>query len=114
MNSPRPRTSSNCARSASSTGAYCAFTSISGIGTSRKASCASSACYQVRHEQDKACEERVVDVVEVLVELLPLRPERPPDAGKREAPDRGADQRQHRVTPELHLEHAGRDRDERA
>ena len=69
---------------------------------------------QIRGTCHDRRDDRVVDVVEGVVEVLPLAAERPADPGEGEAPDRGAQQRQQRVAAERRLEDAGRDRHERA
>ena len=48
------------------------------------------------------------------MELLPLAPERPADAGEDEAPDRRAEQRQFGVPTVWLVKYSGRNRDERA
>ena len=60
-----------------------------------------------RHHCDNA---RGDDEVCVAVDRLPAGPGRPADSGEEEAPDRRADQGQHRVAPERDVEDARRDR----
>src|SRR6266511_169775 len=113
MNAPDSSSSSKRSRSALISGAYCALTSTSGIGTARKATRPASTDKQICHQQHDAGGDGVVDVVESLVERLPARAEGPAGAREREAPERRAEQGQDRVAHERRPEHARRDRDER-
>src|SRR5215210_8850037 len=114
MNSPEASTSSKRSRSVSRSGAYCALTSTSGICTARKATRPASADQEIGNERDEDRGDRVVDVVELLVERLPARAERPADARERETPDRRPQKREDGVAPEGEAEDAGGNRDEGA
>src|SRR6478609_3362016 len=115
MNCPDSSTSEKARSSFGISGAYCALTSTSGIsGTLGECRGASVTQDQVARENEDSCNHEVLDVAEAVMEALVARAERPPDGGEREAPQRRADQRQHRVPPERDPEDAGRDRHERA
>src|SRR5438874_9392965 len=115
MNVPDSRTSAKVRSSSGISGAYCALTSTSGIGgTASKSRGASSAQDQVDGEEQNSCNDRDLDVAEVVVELLVARAEPPADAGQRAAPDSRADEREHRVAPERDAKDPGGNRDERA
>src|SRR5688500_751190 len=114
MNAPEASTSSNRVRSSSISGAYCALTSTSGICTTGKGTGAPTAHQQIRHADHDPCRDRVVHVVEVLVEGLPAGPEGVADRREDDAPDRRADEGEHRVAAERRPEDAGGNRDERA
>src|SRR5207237_5698202 len=62
---------------------------------------------------DDSRHDRVVHVVEALVDALPARSQTPAGSGPREAPDRAADRRQDGVARQARFEHSGRDRYER-
>src|SRR6266481_1885444 len=113
MNWPSWRTSRKRASSSGMSGAYCALTSISGICDTATSHC-SPAVEKVRRREHDAYNDRVLGVLEAVVEAVVARAERVSDAGDGERPDGGADQRQDGVGPERHLERTGRDRDERA
>src|SRR5919108_2616999 len=113
MNSPDSRTASNLRRSSSISGAYCALTSTSGIGTAIKRTRAPATDQEIGHSEHDRSRDRVVDVVEVLVERLPARPEGVANAGEGDAPERRADEREDRVADELRAKDPGGDRDER-
>src|SRR6185436_17441196 len=114
MNVPDSSTSANAAWRRGISGAYCALTSTSGIcGCTTRQSRGPPAVPEIGGAEDEQPEHGVVHVVERVVEALPVRAERPPDAGEPEAPDGRAGNRQERVAAERHLEHPGRDRDER-
>src|SRR5215471_17254864 len=114
MHAPDSTTSRNRASSSGSSGAYCAWTSTSGIVcTASQLTDLEAAINGIRRERDDACDRRVLEVLEVVVEALVARPEPVPRAGDCERPDRRADQRQHEVRRERDLEDAGRDRHER-
>ena len=68
---------------------------------------------QERDAGDERHDDRVVDVAECFVEVLPLRAERPAGAREREAPDRRADERQDGVPSDRRPEEARGNRDER-
>src|SRR6476619_4059113 len=112
----RPSSSTSEMRSLSSvrSGAYCALTSISGIvGTTGHFS-GVPAEYEVANRENEESENRVIDEAEAVVEVVPVAPDRPADAGQREAPDCRAGERQHGVAAERHAEDTGRDRAEGA
>src|SRR4029450_13519691 len=73
MNSPDSSTASKRARSSSISGAYCALTSTSGVRTARKGTGAATADQEIGHAGHHERSDRVVDVVEALVERLPAR-----------------------------------------
>src|SRR5215207_4738993 len=114
MNAPEASTSSNRVRSSSISGAYCALTSTSGICTTGKGTGAPTAHQQIRHADHDPCRDRVVHVVEVLVEGLPAGAEGVADRREDHAPECRAHEREDRVAPEWSPEDAGGDRDERA
>src|SRR5215218_5375478 len=100
----RPSSSTAEMRSLSSgrSGAYCALTSISGIvGTAGHFS-GVPAEYEVADGEDEEPENRVVDEAEAVVEVVPVAPDGPADAGQHEAPDRRADEGQDGVAAEGH------------
>src|SRR5687768_5031823 len=63
---------------------------------------------------DPCSGDRVVDVAERVVEVLPAGAERPADPCEGKGPERGAEQREERVAAERRPEDPGGDRDERA
>src|SRR5437868_9567763 len=109
MNSPPARTWSIASRMRSSNGAYCAFTSTSGIGRTGRKSRSSPPDPEIARQKQDCCDDGVLDVVEVVVEVLVAPPGTPPDARECERPDGRADRRQHDVWPERHSEDPGRD-----
>src|SRR5581483_9775568 len=112
MNWPPSRISRKRASSSGISGAYCALTSISGIGGTASTNC-SPAVDEIRRGSDDACNHEVFHVLEAVVEAVVARPECIADAGNGEGPDGGADGRQRGVRAERHLERARRDGDER-
>src|SRR6185295_16243734 len=113
MNSPESRTASKRARSSSISGAYCALTSTSGVGTARKATGAATADHEIGHAGHHEHGDRVVDVVELLVERLPASACGVARPREGDAPERRADEREHDVAAERHPEDPGGNRDER-
>src|SRR5947207_5120367 len=115
MNRPESRTSAIRSFSSSSSGAYCAFTSTSGIrGTAAQSRRPSPAHEPGNRESHDEEDDRDVDVTEIAVEAAVARPERPSQAGNGEAEHR-ASQRGQRCEPtEAHAGDAGRNGDERA
>src|SRR5215211_102036 len=110
------RTSSIACRSSGSNGSYCAFVSASGIGcpgTTGKSSGA-PAVDQIGNANDEQHEDHVVEPVERVVKVFPLRAECPPSAREGEAPEGRARDRQPGETAERHPRQPGGDRDERA
>ena len=126
MKRPDSSTSAKRSLSSGISGAYCALTSTSGITTSEctglsgrpTARCRENAARRRRPDRagradarrlrrsrqpshaataDDGSGDGDVREAERAVEALPARAGRPADAGEREAPDRRADQRQHRV-----------------
>src|SRR6266511_904927 len=97
MNSPLESTPSITSRMRGRSGSYCAFTSTSGIGGTIGKSRASAAKDQIHRESDDSGQDRVIHKAEVVVEGLVALAQPPADAGKCEAPERRADQRQDRV-----------------
>src|SRR5437588_8453695 len=114
MKTPASSTSARRAFTSGRSGAYCALTSTSGIGRTASESSRAPAQHKPWRGSDDGERDRVVDEPEVAVEALPAPADRPPDAGEREAPERGAQQRQDRVARDPHPEDPGGDRDERA
>src|SRR3954454_11502107 len=121
MKTPDSSTSSRRRRSSSRSGAYCAFTSTCGIAATRArilACLQPPAPHEARHDPERSDDDEDehddVDVVERPVEPVPVRADRPADAGEGEAPEGRADERQQRVAREPVAEDAGRDRDEGA
>src|SRR5690348_9354512 len=68
----------------------------------------------IRRRDHDSREHHELHVAKSVVETLPVRPERPADARKRQTPDTVSDQRQDVVSAERALEEAGGDRNERA
>src|SRR5436190_568657 len=113
MKTPASRTSARRSFSSGRRGAYCALTSTSGIGRTASESSRAPARDYPRRGRHDSHHDRVIDEAEVVVEALPALPDGPADAREREAPDRGAEERQEDVRHEPHPEHASGDRDER-
>src|SRR6476646_3261245 len=114
MNSPYSRTSRKRASSRGWSGAYCEWTSTSGIVTAGHFSGGRQSIDEIRRQDENACQDSVFDVVEAVVEALVARAEPVAGAGDRKRPDRRADEGEEAVRNEAHPEDAGRDRDERA
>src|SRR5215211_2337143 len=110
MKTPESSTSAIRLFISSSRGAYCAHTSTSGVcGTASQFTRPPTPDQKqdpARHEQT---ENGVIDVVEVLVEGLPVAPEGPADAREHEAPDGRADEGEDCVAAERHAKDTGRD-----
>src|SRR5581483_8743655 len=113
MNWPPSRTSRNRASSSGISGAYCALTSISGIGDTATTHC-SPAVEEIRHDQHEACGDDVVDVAERVVGVGVRRAEGPARGRQAEAEDGRAKKREREELPERHPHDPGRDRDEGA
>src|SRR5918912_2255122 len=100
MKSPLSSTVSIASRTRGRSGAYCAFTSASGIrGTARKSrgtyppvSPDGNQCQREQHHGD-------LDVAEVVMEALVAPARRPPDRRETERPDRRPDCREHDIAP---------------
>src|ERR1700675_2411298 len=114
MNSPVSRTSRKRASSCGLSGAYWEWTSTSGIVTASHFSGVHESIDEIRRQHENACNDRVFGVAKVVVETLVARAQYVAGTGDRKCPDRGADQGQHGVRRESHLEDAGRDGDEGA
>src|SRR5918994_5155817 len=108
------RTPSNRSRSSSTSGAYCAFTSTSGIvGTAAQSRCPAMTDQGPHDDEDDRRDDQILGVAELVVELLPVRAERPADRRQPKAPHRRARDREGRVAWKRHLHDTRRDRDER-
>src|SRR3712207_6444274 len=115
MNCDESSTSSNRLRSSSTSGEYCAATSTSGIfGTARHPSPSPVTDHTGHDRHENRASNDVLGVPELVVELLPVRAERPADRRERERPRNRARGRQQRVPPEWHAEDTSGYRDERA
>src|SRR4051812_16010651 len=68
----------------------------------------------IRDKRHNSCDDRDLDVAEVVVERLVAAAKGPADPGENHTPERVAEQGEDVVPPERHLEDPGRDRDERA
>src|SRR3989442_11503890 len=114
MKTPESSTSARRAFSSSSRGAYCAFTSTSGIvGTSSQSR--GAATQQERGGPDEDGRDGgVVRIAKVVMEPRVARSDPPADAGDCEAPDRRPDESKRGVAAEPNAEHTSRDRDEGA
>src|SRR5579862_345174 len=112
MNCPPSRTSRKRASSSGISGSYWEWTSTSGIVTASHFSGAEPPVDQIRRENENACHDGVLGVLEAVVEALEARTQAVTDTGDGERPDRGPDRRVDRVRRQRHLEDAGRDRDE--
>src|SRR5581483_6562300 len=88
---PPPRTSRNRASSSETSGAYCDWTSTSGIVTATHSSGGCPSIHEIRRRQENACHDRVLGVVKAVVEALEARSERVADASEHERPDGAAD-----------------------
>src|SRR5437868_9730929 len=116
MNSALSSASAKRALSSSFSGAYCAWTSTSGIFCTTlhpSGPLPPPPIQEVRDGEDDSRRDDVVGVAEVAVEARVARAERPSRSGEREGPGHRADERQHGVRRQRHLEDAGRNRDER-
>src|SRR5436190_10042169 len=102
-------------RSSSSpfSGAYCEWTSTSGIVTAVYCSCLGYPIDEIRRERDNACRDDILGIAEVVMEALVARAEAVAGARDPERPDRRPDEGQQHVRNERHLEDARRNRDER-
>src|SRR3954471_1830937 len=103
MNWPLPRISLNTASSSAWSGAYCALTSTSGICTAPHFSGVEPPVDEIRRQDQNACNHRVLDVGEIVVEALVARAQAVAGPGDRERPDRRADERVEAVGAERHL-----------
>src|SRR5262245_6338579 len=108
-------TSRKAASSRGISGSYSALTSTRGIVCTRANS---SGRYppidQIRQPGHDQHHDRVLDVVEAVVEAAVAPTEPVTRAGEGKGPHGGTGERQQRVRQERHLEDAGRDRDEGA
>src|SRR5581483_8333266 len=114
MNWPPSRTSRNRASSSETSGAYCDWTSTSGIVTATHSSGGCPSIHEIRRRQENACHDRVLGVVKAVVEALEARSERVADASEHERPDGAADAEVEQERGEPQLEDAGGDRAEGA
>src|SRR5258707_6047518 len=114
MNFPLSRISRNRASSRSWSGAYCALTSISGICTATHSSGLGPPVDEIRRAKQNACHDGVLGVFEAVIELLVAGSEPVAHAGDGEGPHGGSHQGEEGIRSEGHLEHPGRNRDERA
>src|SRR5882762_8439455 len=114
MNWPPSSTSRKRASSSGISGSYWEWTSTSGIVTAPHCSGLPQSIGEIRREHENACNDRVLRVLETVVEALVARAEPVACAGDRKGPDRRANQRVERVRSKRHLEDARGDRDERA
>src|SRR4051794_33571202 len=112
MNCPVSSTSLKAASSWGINGPYSALTSTSGIAMRPNFSPSAPPVDQNRRVEHDEGRHGDLDVAELVVEAVIVRPEAVPGSSEREGPDRRADRRVDRVRDELHLEDAGRDRDE--
>src|SRR5579862_3221855 len=114
MKRPDSRVRANASLSSGISGAYCALTSTWGIGgTASHGNRAATAQYQIRRQQHDSRNEHVLDVVHVVPCRVPARPDRPADPAEAGAEGGDADDGKRNEAPELQLEEARRDRDER-
>src|SRR2546430_14436288 len=112
MNSALSSASANSALSSSFSGAYCAWTSTSGIFcTSPHPS--SPSIQEIRNSDDDARHHDVVEVAERMSRVRIARAERPPGAAQGEAEHRDPDRRERKEAAERHAEDPRRNRDER-
>src|SRR5438270_9121503 len=102
MNWPVSSTSLKAASSLGMSGPYSALTSTSGIAMRVHFSLRHGAIDQIRGKEDDPRDDRVFDVVEVVIEAVVVRTQAVTDAGDCERPDRGADQRENGVRREGH------------
>src|SRR5438105_1652653 len=114
MNWPFSSTPRKAAASWGISGSYSARTSTSGIAMRPNFSLRSPPIRQIRRSEHDEGRDGELDVAEVVIEAVVVRPEAVARAGERERPNGGANRRVDRVRSELHLEDAGRDGDERA
>src|SRR4051794_23921445 len=115
MNRPVSSVRANASCSFGISGAYCALTSTWGIDMagSHRSRAAPAQCPQGDRREDRE-HDGDLDEAEVVVQRVPVPPERPAGAREHEAPDRVADQREHVVAGKRALENTGRDRHEGA
>src|SRR2546423_10235019 len=114
MNCPLPSTSRKRASSSGVRGANCPLASTSGICMATHSSGLDPPVEEIRREEQNACNDGVLRVLEAVVEALVAPAEAVARAGDPEGPHRRTDEREQAVGGERHLEDAGRDRDERA
>src|SRR5437660_176651 len=110
MNCPLPSTSRKRASSSGIRGANCPLTSTSGICMATHSSGLDPPVEEIRREEQNACNDDVLGVLEAVVEALVAPAEPVPGAGDAEGPDRRAHDREEAVRRERHLEDAGGDR----
>src|SRR4029077_4069459 len=104
MNWPPSSTSRKRDSSSGISGSYWEWTSTSGIVTAPHCSGPPQSIDEIRREHENACNDRVLCVLEAVVEALVARTEPIPHTGDRERPDRGADECVERIGREPHLE----------
>src|SRR5690242_8415861 len=114
MNCPPSRTSRKRASSSGIRGSYWEWTSTSGIVTASHFSGAEPPVDEIRRENENACHDGVLHVLERVVEALEARAQRVADAAEGKGPDRRADGHRENEPRERELEDAGGDGDERA
>src|SRR5437763_3806114 len=106
-------TSGKAASGRGISGSYSARTSRRGIVCTRvNSSRRRPSIHQIRQSEHDACRDRVLDVVEAVVEAAITLAEPVSGAGEGKAPHGRAGERQQRVRQKRHLEDPGRDRDE--
>src|SRR6266581_1659890 len=114
MNWPPSSTSRKRASSSGISGSYWEWTSTSGIVTAPHCSGLPQPKDEIRRKRDNACNDRVLGVLEAVVEALIARAEPVARAGDREGPDGRAGHGVKRVGRKRHLEDARGNRDERS
>src|SRR5262245_35329423 len=100
MKTPPSRTASMRCLISSSSGAYCALTSTSGIGRTAVQSRGAPPAHDQDETDHDARGDNVLHVAEVVVELRVARAEGIAGPREREAPERRPGDRQHRVEAE--------------
>src|SRR6266849_2166766 len=114
MNCPPSRISRKRASSSGISGANCALTSTSGICTATPSSGPRPPIEKIRRDQQNACNDPVLGVLEAVVEALVAPAQPVAGSCDRERPDRRPDDREQAVGRERQPEDACRDRDEGA
>src|SRR5271154_6317103 len=114
MKVPSARTSRKAASSLGISGSYSARTSTSGIAMRCNFSLRFPSVGEIRREEDDAGHDRVLRVLEVVVEVVVARPEAVADPDERERPHSRADEREREERGKRHLEDSRRDGDERS
>src|SRR5690348_15260964 len=93
MNCPPSSTSRKRASSSGISGSYWEWTSTSGIVTASHFSGAEQSIDEIRRQKENACHDRILRVLETVVEPLEARAEAVADARDRKRPDRRSDRR---------------------